>query len=291
MRLPPFVQEFIDTAAAIAREGWAEANAGNLSLRMRDEMIGQWLPYTQPGPWMPLEYPIQSLSGDRYLFTVRGCQLRNLPLYPSRDCGVIELGRTGESYRILWGMEGSIPTSEFMAHLQSHAVRKTVSGGLDRALLHVHPTHLVALSHVMSLDDRTLTHLLWSMHPEAVLQFPGGMGFLPFAVPGSADLARMTCTALEERPMVLWEFHGVFASAPSLEQAFGMVQAAEKAAMIYRAAIEMGGVRRGLSMNQMKAMADRCHLPIGPGLLQEEPPVNTSAGAPVNNGINLDKNV
>ena len=74
-------------------------------------------------------------------------------------------------------------------------MRKEKSGGKERVILHTHPVTLAAMCHALELDSRKLTHLLWSMHPEGVCLFPGGIAYLPFAIPGSEEISRQTCQA------------------------------------------------------------------------------------------------
>ena len=62
----------------------------------------------------------------------------------------------------------------------SHAVRKEKSGGKERVILHTHPVTLAAMCHALELDSRKLTHLLWSMHPEGVCLFPGGIASVSY---------------------------------------------------------------------------------------------------------------
>ncbi len=259
------LRDLLRTCAALADEGWAEANAGNVSLRLPPEEVSE---EASPGPWTALALPVPSLARSRFAITAAGSQLRNVPLDPAHGCGVIELDESGANWRVLWGLEGARPTSELLPHLRSHAVRMEKSGGKECALVHTHPAHLVALCHLREWDTRSLTRLLWGMHPEAVCLFPGGLAYAPFAISGTEELTRLTCEALEKHPMVLWEHHGVFASGESLDHAYGMVQAAEKAATIYRIACEMGGVARTLEEKELRALIEHFHLEVGPGILE-----------------------
>lgn len=259
-----FMQNLFRIAEELSRAGWAEANAGNISVRLRPE---EYPTAPEAGPWQPLAIAIPALAGEHFLVTAKGCQIRNVPHFPRRDCGVLELNGDGTAYRVVWGLEGTVPTSEFFAHLLSHAVRKEQSGGAERVILHTHPVTLVALCHVMELDSVKLTRLLWSMHPEGVALFPGGIAYLPFALSGSREISAMTCEAFQKFPMVLWEYHGVFASGRDLDHAFGMIQAAEKCANIYKAACELGGVTRALRDEEIAAMASFLHLTPAPGIL------------------------
>ena len=264
-----FLQNLFRIADELSRAGWAEANAGNISVRLRPE---EYPACSAPGSWTPLDGAVPSLGGEQFLVTAKGCHIRNLPHFPRRDCGVLELNEDGTAWRVVWGLEGTVPTSEFRAHLLSHAVRKERSGGAERVILHTHPVTLVALCHAMELDTVKLTQLLWSMHPEGVALFPGGMAYLPFALSGSREISDMTCAAFQYYSMVLWEYHGVFASGRDLDHAFGMIQAAEKCANIYKAACAMGGVTRTLPDSSIAAMASFLNLTPAPGILnvQEE---------------------
>lgn len=262
-----FLEDLFHTTDDMAREGWAEANAGNITVRLTEEQLAELTPLRDDGPWLPLAIPVPTLAGECFLVTAKGCQIRNISHYPRRDCGVIRLSGDGTAYQIIWGLEGTVPTSEFFAHLLSHAVRKEKSGGAERVLLHTHPVTLVALCHRMAPDSKALTKLLWSMHPEGVCLFPGGVAFVPFAISGTEELSRLTCHAFETYSMVLWEYHGIFASGTTLDHAFGQVQAAEKCAKIYQAACTMGGVTRALDDAAIRAVADNFHLTTVEGVL------------------------
>lgn len=265
-----FFDDFLRLTDDMAREGWAEANAGNLSIRLDGDALAQFPDRQCRGPWIPLAQPVPDLGGETLLVTAKGCQLRNVSHAPRRDCGLAELRADGGAYRPVWGFEGTAPTSELAAHLLSHQVRLRRSGGAERVILHTHPVTLIALCHVLEPDTRQLNRLLWGMHPEAVSLFPGGIAYLPFAIPGSAEIARATCEAFETYSMVLWEYHGIFASADTMDRAFGMVQAAEKAARIYQTACALGGVRRVLPDDAIAAVAASLRLTPVAGILDGE---------------------
>lgn len=263
-----FLNALSVTSQDIFREGWAEANAGNITMRLSEAEVAECTEFRTDEPWQALSIPVPSLGGEFFLVTAKGSQIRNLAANLRRDCGILELSGDGRRFRVVWGLEGTLPTSEFFAHLLSHAVRKERSGGAERVILHTHPITLVAMCHALELDTHTLTRLLWSMHPEGICLFPGGIAYLPFAMPGSEEISRMTCRAFENHPMVLWEYHGVFASGTNLDHAYGMVQSAEKTAKIYQAACDMGGVRRALDDKTLRAIADNFHLTPAAGVLR-----------------------
>lgn len=264
-----FFKDLFRTTEDMARQGWAEANAGNITARLSPEDLADHPPFREDAPWMPMSIPVPALGGEHFLVTAKGCQIRSIAHYPQRDCGIIQLNPEGAAYRMVWGFEGTMPTSEFSAHLLSHAVRKEKSGGKERVILHTHPVTLAAMCHALELDSRKLTHLLWSMHPEGVCLFPGGIAYLPFAIPGSEEISRQTCQAFGTYSMVLWEYHGVFASGDTPDHAFGMVQSAEKCAKIYQAACTMGGVVRALDDKAIRSVAQSLNLTPVAGILDD----------------------
>lgn len=262
-----FLTEIIRIAQAVSDQGWAEANAGNISVRLDEKQLADRHKLADVGPKQTLEVPVPTLDGAYFLVTAAGCHLRNIPVDPAGTCGVVRITDGGHAYQVLWGFQsGGRPTSEFFAHLLSHAVRKPHG---ERALIHSHPTTLMGLCHTRQLSTQSLTRLLWSMHPEGVCLFPDGIAYTPFMVAGTLPLANATCAAFEESGMVLWDFHGVFSSGRDLDHAYGKVQAAEKAAKIYQAACLMGGCHRVLSAEDIRAVSDSLGIHPLPGVLDD----------------------
>ena len=186
------------TARDLWQKGWAERNAGNVSVRLDP---GDALPEaSREEPWRPIGASVPEVGGQRFLFTGTGTFMRTLELSPPRDLGAIEVDPAGEAFRVLWGYErGGRPTSELPPHLRAHAARARASGGADRAIIHTHPPNLIALTYALDLDTRSLTRLLWEMHTECIVVFPRGCGFMPWRMPGSDDLARATAEVLAQR--------------------------------------------------------------------------------------------
>lgn len=265
----PRMKELLENATRLSSDlwlkGWAERNAGNVSVRLLpEEQI------LQPAPleWEPTGARIPEAGGERFLFTGTGSYMRNLVHSPDHGLGVIEVGGGGESYRVLWGFTGGgDPTSELMPHLMAHAARIRVTRGGDRAIIHTHPTNLIALTYAMELDTKKLTRLLWQMHTECIVVFPGGCGFVTWRLPGSEDLACATAKVLETRTIALWQHHGIVAAGPDLDTAFGLIDTAEKAAQIYMLAAPLGGVPHRLSMEQLAALAEKFEVTPDPEIL------------------------
>jgi rhamnulose-1-phosphate aldolase len=258
-QVPAILQAFMRTCGDLTWKGWAERNAGNVSVRLTSaeaDSFGTGWQDAGCQDWIPLPHPIPELSGETFLVTGTGRYLRNVPVAPAENCGLLQLDDAGENYRLAWGFEnGAKPTSELSAHLSAHAIRKHVSGNRDRVVLHTHPTNLIALCFTTEFDSRSLTRLLWEMHAECIFVFPEGIGYLPWMMAGSEPIAEATARMFADRSMVVWEYHGVFASGADLDDAFGLIDTAEKAAGIYLAACQAGGVVRKPSDRMLAAIA------------------------------------
>jgi rhamnulose-1-phosphate aldolase len=245
----------IRTAHDLWLRGWAERNAGNLSVRvLPGEVEGD---VRRDGPWRPLEMAIPELGGEHFLFTDTGSHMRLVELDPPRNTSIVELDEGGECFRVIRGDADSDPTSEIVPHLCVHTARKRGSGSADRAVIHTHPPNLIALTYALALDTASLTRLLWEMHTECIVVFPRGCGFADWRLPGSEELARATERIMERRSLVLWQYHGIVAAGPDLDAAFGLIETAEKAAEIYLKAAALGPVERRLSTEQLTALAGR----------------------------------
>jgi rhamnulose-1-phosphate aldolase len=256
-------ETFLDTITRMAQTGkdiwlkdWAEANAGNISIRLVNDICKKEDSFSQNAEWVDLPVPFPDLDGEYFLVTGAGIHLRNIELSPEEALGVIELDETGRRYRLVWGYQkGAKPSSELLAHLQAQTVRKRISNDRDRVFIHCHCPNLIALSYTIQLDTAILTRLLWRMHIECIVAFPEGVEFIPWQLSGSADLARVTAQALEKRRAVVWQFHGIGAAGPGLDSAFGLIETIEKAAEIYLKTVAAGGINNEFTHEQMLALA------------------------------------
>lgn len=252
-----FLREIIKTSGDIWSKGWAERNAGNISVRLSPEEIEDKSVFDFTKPWKALNNKIDNLKNEFFLVSGTGKYIRNIPLQPEINLGIIQIDQNGENYRVVWGYkDGGQPTSELYAHLQSHSVKKTITNGIDRAIIHTHPANIVALTYAMELDTYSLTRLLWEMHAECITVYPEGVEFIPWMMAGSNQIADSTAKAFEKRNLVVWQFHGIFGSGKDLDTAFGLIDTAEKAAEIYLKVISMGGVKTKLSLDQIKAIGE-----------------------------------
>lgn len=268
---------FVRGFARLCSDGWMlgyhERNGGNASYRLTEDDLTAIRPffYTTPSSWVPMSVAAPDMAGAHLLLTGAGAYLRNVSLDIPANCGIVELDATGASWRIVWGLKNNgRPTSEIAAHVAAHAARKRATGGISRVLYHAHPTALIALTSYAPADARTLTRILWSSLMESVIAFPGGVGALGCMVPGSAELARETAAVLEEYAACIWALHGVFASGATFDEAFGLVQAIDKAADVYVRGRLLSGAADlpvHLSDSDIRAIAMAYGLPLNESLL------------------------
>jgi rhamnulose-1-phosphate aldolase len=260
----------IRTAHDLWLKGWAERNAGNLSVRLRPGEIEE--DFRRDGPWRPLETAIPELGSNHFLFTNTGSHMRLVELDLLRNTSVIELDEGGECFRVVRGEAKRSPTSELMPHLRVHTARRRAAENGDRAVIHTHPANLIALTYALVLDTASLTRLLWEMHTECIIVFPRGCGFAEWRLPGSEDLARATERIMERRSLVLWQYHGIVAAGHNLDAAFGLIETAEKAAEIYLKVAAVGPVERRLDNEQLGALARRFGVEPDPEILASSDP-------------------
>lgn len=269
---------FVRGFSRMCQDGWElgfhERNGGNASYRLtpEDQYAAQSFYYSTPSSWVKMEAAVPDMAGESLLVTGSGKHLRNVQADPVANAGIVEIGAAGDSWRIVWGFKGGgRPTSEIGAHVAAHAVRKRATDGSARVLYHAHPNATIALSALMPADARTLTRLLWSCVTESVIAFPGGVGMVPWKVPGSSDLASATATVLRDFEACVWQLHGVFASGDGFDEAFGLVCAIDKAADVYlRARAAQGGKANlpfALSDGDLRATARAYGLPLNEAFL------------------------
>lgn len=96
---------------------------------------------------------------------------------PEVNLGLVRLTNGGETAQLLWGYaDGGKFTSEFPAHMMSHAARLKIDPQ-NRVVMHCHPANLLAMTYVNTLDEKAFTRTLppeaaaFFLHPGIIL-FP-----------------------------------------------------------------------------------------------------------------------
>ncbi len=228
-----FVQGFIRMANDGWEQGWHERNGGNLSYRMKAEEVASVKENLRPGDWQPIGTSVPVLAGEYFLVTGSGKYFRNVVIQPEDSICMIELDGTGEQYRIVWGLtNGGKPTSELSSHLMNHEVKKQTTDGKYRVIYHAHTTNVIALTFVLPLKDEVFTRELWEMATECPVVFPGGIGVVPWMVPGGSEIAVATSELMKQYDVAIWAHHGMFAAGEDFDLTFGLMHTVEKSAEI-----------------------------------------------------------
>jgi len=253
-----FVQGMVKATSDMWLKGWDERNGGNVSLRLLDEDIVGYADQFIPLEPRPIGESIPALAGQHYLVTGSGKFFRNVQLDPEENLCILRVSEDGNNYQILWGCRGGgVPTSEISAHLKSHEVRQRVTDGAARVIMHCHATNLIALTFVLPTNSAAVTRALWEGSTECLVVFPEGVGLLPWIVPGTTEIGAATAVSMEKHPLTLWPFHGVFGTGNTLDEAFGLIDTAEKSAEILVKVLSMGGLKQTMSTQNLLDLAAR----------------------------------
>ncbi len=242
--------EIKQIAGYLWKRGWAERNAGNFSVRLVAEI-------TRPKERSyPLETHFPQLANQVFLVSTKGSYMRNMAKHPKRHTLFIQIGPQGSDYHVIHRnkhVANLEPTSELIAHLSIHNML-IAKGSKNRVVMHTHVTELIALTHITAFcGENALNELLWSMHPETIMFVPDGVGFVPFELPGSKVIADITTQSLQTHDVAVWEKHGAFSVATSLEACFDTLDILAKSARIYFM-VKDQNVPTGLSSEQLEKL-------------------------------------
>ncbi len=242
-------------AGYLWEKGWAEKNAGNISVNVTDLFSHEDVGSFYKSGFYELEEPFPALADRVIMITASGSRMRDVKKKPTKQICLTELDENGTKYRILStaGAPKDIrPTSEMPAHLAIHdyLIREKRS---QRTVLHAHVTEAIMLTHFPGLtDEKQINEILWSIQPETSLFIPEGIGFVPFRLPGSYDIAKDTIAKLNRHKAILWEKHGCLVVNKNLEEAFDIMEIISKTFDIYIKCRMAGFEPEGLSEEQIR---------------------------------------
>ena len=254
-----FVQGMIKATSDAWLKGWDERNGGNLTLRLDEADIAPFSADFHEKPrYIALSQPMPLLANTPFIVTGSGKFFRNVQLDPAANLGVVKIDSDGAGYHILWGLNHeAVPTSELPAHFLSHCERIKATNGKDRVIMHCHATNLIALTYVLENNTALITRKLWEGSTECLVVFPDGVGILPWMVPGTDEIGQATAEEVQKHSLVLWPFHGVFGSGPTLDEAFGLIDTAEKSAEVLVKIYSMGGMKQTITRAELIALGKR----------------------------------
>jgi rhamnulose-1-phosphate aldolase len=266
------IRSIQEVAYLLQSAGWAEKNAGNITVniteviskRERNSKASREIAFTRTYPGLSLKI---------FLATISGSRMRDVAQMPEDGLCLITINGNGSacSVRRLSRMKEPFqPTSELPTHLAIHEKLAAI-GSANKAVLHTHPTELIALTHFDECgDEEQFNKLTRSLHPEVVVLNPKGVGYIPYILPGSEKIAEMTANAFGKRDIVVWAKHGCIAAGRNTQEAFDVIDIMNKSAKIYLLCKSAGVTPKGFSdeeIEELERVWGGCsELPNGPHL-------------------------
>ncbi|MFB6469077.1 rhamnulose-1-phosphate aldolase [Cytobacillus sp. Hz8] len=252
----PFIQEMAKTTANLYRLGWDERNGGNISYLLKEEEVTPYLDIHEVKRTLPTKFDGSALAGKYFIVTGSGKYFKNVIDAPSINLGLIRVTDDGQSVDVLWGFEdGGTPTSELPSHLMGHIERLKVDPN-HRIIIHCHASNIIGMTYTHSLDERIFSKTLWQMSTECIVVFPEGVGVVPWMVPGTDAIGEITAKKMRDVRLVIWPHHGIFGAGTSMDETFGLIETAEKAAQIYTIVCAQGEVKQTITDQQLQDLAD-----------------------------------
>jgi rhamnulose-1-phosphate aldolase len=244
------IAEIAGTARCLWEKGWAERNAGNISVNITGLLSEKEMELFNTGAIQSLPANYSYLSDQFLMVTSAGSRMRDLAEYPHDHLCILKTDASGTTF-IQWPEKGRVPTSELPTHLAVHDMLIRTNSPA-KALVHTHATELIALTQIGKYcSTEALNRLLWTMHPETILFIPDGLGFIPFELPGTSGIADATIKILEDHPVALWEKHGVLATGTTAADAFDTIDLLAKSARIFFMVKSAGFEPEGLTEEQL----------------------------------------
>lgn len=266
----PFVREMMNTTANLYRLGWDERNGGNISYLLKEAEVAPFLDVTKVIRQIPMIFDATQLAGNYFIVTGSGKYFKNVADEPSENIGIVRVAADGKSLDLLWGLDDfAVPTSELPSHFMSHIARLAVDPE-NRIVMHNHASHLLAMSFTHSLDEKDFTRTLWQMCTECLVVFPDGVGIIPWMVPGTNEIGEATAEKMKTTRLVLWPQHGIYGAGRDMDEVFGLIETAEKAAQVYTYVCAQGGIKQTISDKQLWQLADAFGVAPKAGYLQEK---------------------
>ena len=182
---------------------------------------------------IPTGFSCPELDGKYFLVTGTGKYFKNVQYAPEINLGLVRLTDGGETAQL----RGALRTAgnsrpNFRPHMMSHAARLKIDLQ-NRVVMHCHPANLLAMTYVHSLDEKAFTRTLWQMCTECIVVFPDGVNVLPWMLCGTNEIGEATAEKMRTARLVVWAQHGIYGAGKDLDETFGLIETAEKAAEIY----------------------------------------------------------
>ncbi|MBR0352408.1 MAG: rhamnulose-1-phosphate aldolase [Oscillospiraceae bacterium] len=248
--------ELIRTVTNMYAHGWDERNGGNVSVLLDEADLKEHLVLAGAIREIPTGFEAPELDGKYFLVTGTGKYFKNVQYDPASNLGIVRLKDRGRTAELLWGFsDGGKFTSEFPAHMMSHVARLRVDPE-NRVVMHCHPANLLAMTYVHDLDEKAFTRTLWQMCTECIVVFPDGVNVLPWMLCGTNEIGEATAEKIKTARLVVWSQHGIYGAGKDLDETFGLIETAEKAAEIYMKIAHLP-LKNTITDEQMHLLEDR----------------------------------
>lgn len=204
--------DIVNAARYLWSKGWAEAGAGNISMRTTGRIKNAYNHLTS-----------KITPGLSLFITTTGSRFRNIN---ADDVGYLWVGADGMTFG--FELEDAKPTSELMSHLMIH---DCLGKSDEKVIIHVHATNSIALGMLVQ-DEKELNEMLAQL-VEIPIFVPNGFAFVPDHPSGSIELAVESAKRVAQGfRVLLWHRHGLVVVAKELETAIDIIEATEKSAEI-----------------------------------------------------------
>jgi rhamnulose-1-phosphate aldolase len=237
------IQHLLDVGEYIWQNGWAEANAGNVSIRLPAKLNAQICElHNNLLSRERADTGISESDAIWLLVSASGSRFRDY-----RKIGLQNFVLVGFNHKAT-NLDSLLnpliipserkPSSELISHItvqnQLRLHRNT-----DKVILHAHPTDWIIVSNLSIYREspQNLIKVVYNLLPEMKLYFPDTFELLPYAEPGSAELSTLTADAIINSCVVIWEKHGLLITAENINQAYDYLEIMAKAAKIYLASL------------------------------------------------------
>ena len=104
------------------------------------------------------------------------------------------------------------------------------------------------------------------MCTECVFVLPDGVNVLPWMLCGTNEIGEATAEKMKTARLVVWALHGIYSAGRDLDETFGLIETAEKAAEIYMKIAHLP-LKNTITDEQMHQMEKRFNVKARDGYL------------------------
>ncbi len=231
-----FMNEFRKISTYMYNHNWHEKNGGNMSLLLTEAEVKEYIDTSKAEnviKILPMPSAIPEMAGEYLLVTGTGKYIKNIADNPEENVGLVQVSKDGSYCKLLWGFsDGGTFTSEITMHLSAHYQRRLIDKD-QCVVMHAHPTHVIAMTHIHTLDEKEFSKSLWKTCTECITIFPAGVAVLPWMVSSTVSIGLASAKKFKETNVLIWAMHGVTVTGNSLDEAYGVLETVDKAAQIY----------------------------------------------------------